>query len=262
MNRTLEQMIRAYTNRKQDNWDELLCYAELSYNNSRQSSTGHSPFYLNFGQNPVLPSTLIAAERSDDDVVAAAGGIAAVESLLVELRSTLVEVDAELHRAQEYQKKYADRHRRDVTFVVGDRVWLNAADINYDIGAHKLLDKYIGPFAVVQLVSPVAYKLELPPRLSRIHPVFHVSKLKKEITDGGKFPGRVQVTRPPPADKIDGEDAWYVERIINKRKTKKGAIEYLVKWEGYPEWESTWLPIANVKHARDAIHEYERSIRQ
>lgn len=259
LNRTLEQVLRAYTNRKQDNWDQLLCYAELSYNNSKQLSTGHSPFYLNFGQDPLLPSTLMS--RTDGDIADAAGGVAAVESLLLELRQTLVAVDADLHHAQEYQKKYADRHRRDVSFVVGDRVWLDTSDITFAVGAHKLLDKYIGPYAIVEVVSPVAYKLDLPQRLSRLHPVFHVSKLKKEVADAGKFPGRVQVDRPAPAAKIDGEDAWAVERIVDKRK-RKGRTEYLVKWENYPDTDNMWLPIANLREARDAIDQYEQHARR
>ena len=52
------------------------------------------------------------------------------------------------------------------------------------------------------------------------------------------------------------QDEWYVEKIINKR-TKKNRIEYLVKWEGYPEWESTWEPLSNLNHAKEAVAEYE-----
>jgi hypothetical protein len=259
LNRTLEQMLRAFTNRKQDNWCQLLCYAEMSYNNSKQLSTGRSPFYLNYGQDPVLPSTLMS--RTDGDIADAAGGIAAVESLLIDLRQTLVDVEADLRHAQEYQKKYADKRRRDVSYVVGDRVWLDTSDITFAAGAHKLLDKFIGPYKIIEIASPVAYKLELPPRLSRLHPVFHVSKLKREITDGGKFPDRVQVYRPAPIAKIDGDDAWAVERIIDKR-TRKNRVEYLVKWENYPDTDNMWLPIANLRGARDAIDEYEQSRRQ
>ncbi len=255
LNRTLEQMLRAYTNRKQDNWCELLCYAEMSYNNSKQLSTNRSPFFLTYGQDPLLPSTLMS--RSDSDIADAAGGVAAVEQLLVELRQTLVDVDADLHRAQEYQRKYADRNRRDVSYVVGDRVWLDTSDITFAVGTHKLLDKFIGPYPIVEVVSPVAYKLELPQRLSRLHPVFHVSKLKREVTDAGKFPGRVQVDRPAPAAKVDGEDAWAVERIVDKRK-RNGRVEYLVKWENYPDVDNMWLPIANLRAAREAIDEYEQ----
>src|SRR4051794_4629957 len=50
MNRSLEQILRAYTNEHQDNWDQLLPYAEIAYNNSKNSSTGYSPFYVNTGQ--------------------------------------------------------------------------------------------------------------------------------------------------------------------------------------------------------------------
>ena len=57
--------------------------------------------------------------------------------------------------------------------------------------------------------------------------------------------------------KLDGKDAWYVERIINKRIRNK-QVQYLVKWENYPEWESTWEPVSNVKHAIDAINDYEQ----
>ena len=84
-----------------------------------------------------------------------------------------------------------------------------------------------------------------------------MSKLKKEVTDAGKFPGRVQVDRPAPAAKIDGEDAWAVERIVDKRK-RKGRIEYLVKWENYPDTDNMWLPIANLREARYAIDQYEQ----
>ena len=65
------------------------------------------------------------------------------------------------------------------------------------------------------------------------------------------------IDRPAPAAKIDGEDAWAVERIVDKRK-RKGRIEYLVKWENYPDTDNMWLPIANLRAARDAIDQYEQ----
>ena len=49
MNRTLEEMIRTFVNHKQDNWDECLPAAEFAYNNSKQASTGFTPFYLDCG---------------------------------------------------------------------------------------------------------------------------------------------------------------------------------------------------------------------
>ena len=47
----------------------------------------------------------------------------------------------------------------------------------------KLSPRYIGPYEIVSKVGPVAYRLKLPPKLSRIHDTFHVSMLRKYIPD-------------------------------------------------------------------------------
>lgn len=256
MNRTLEQMLRAYTNKQQDNWDELLPYCEMAYNNSKSVSTGYSPFFLNYGQDMSLPSNLLS--DSAEQIVSNDGN-AAVETILTDLRETLVTVQSNLTKAQEYQKKYADQHRRHDTFKLNDRVLLDTSDITFTTGSKKLLDKYIGPYKIIEVISDVAYKLDLPIKF-RLHPVFHISKLKRAV-ETDKFPDRKQLNRPTPVMKLDGKDAWYVERIIGKRiRAKK--VQYLVKWEDYPEWESTWEPIQNVKHAQDAIDEYEQTDKQ
>ena len=256
MNRTLEQMLRVWTNKEQNNWDTLLPYCEMAYNNSKHISTGYSPFYLNYGQDMSLPANLLVTDSSsniESDIVS--DGNAAVEDIILSLRDTLVTVNNNLVKAQEYQKKYADKHRRHDTFQLNDRVLLDCSDITFTIGTKKLLDKYLGPYSITQVISDVAYKLDLQIRF-RIHPVFHISKLKRYV-ETNKFPDRKQVDRPAPVMKLDGKDAWYVERIINKRIRNK-QVQYLVKWENYPEWESTWEPVSNVKHAIDAINDYEQ----
>lgn len=175
-----------------------------------------------------------------------------------ELGETLKQVQTNLKDAQDYQKKYADLSRRHEEFNVGDRVLLDASDINFTTGTKKLLDKYIGPYTIKEKINELTYKLELPIRL-RIHDVFHISKLRR-VHETDVFPDRVQDNRPMPVVKIDGQDAWYVEKIVGKRKTKKNGIEYKVKWENFPEYESTWEPIKNLKEAKEAIQDYERQI--
>ena len=59
INQTLEEMIIAFVNHKQDNWDECLLVAEFAYNNSKQASTGFTPFYLDCGQHLITPSFLL-----------------------------------------------------------------------------------------------------------------------------------------------------------------------------------------------------------
>jgi hypothetical protein len=251
VNRTLEQMLRAFANAKQDNWCDLLPYAEIAYNNSKHTSTGYSPFYLNSGEEMVLPLSLREGRYTPDT------GNATVEEMLSELGNTLQLVQKNLLKAQEYQKKYADKNRRHEEYEIGDKVLLDAEDITFTAGSKKLLDKYIGPYTIVEKASHVVYKLDLPDKF-RIHPYFHVSKLRR-YKESDDFPDRVQNDRPAPVAKIGKDDAWYVEKVVGKRK-KGNKIEYLVKWEGYPDWENSWEPAAALKKdAGDAIAEYERN---
>jgi hypothetical protein len=84
--------------------------------------------------------------------------------------------------AQTRQKSYADKRRWDLPFEVGDFVYLKVSPMR---GTHrfkvkgKLAPRYVGPFKIVDRRGEVAYQLELPPQLSDVHDVFHVSQLKK-----------------------------------------------------------------------------------
>ena len=88
--------------------------------------------------------------------------------------------------AQNRQKIYADNRRRDLEFEVGDMVFLRISPWKgiLRFGKHgKLSPWYLGPFRIVDRIGEVAYRLELPSDLDRIHDVFHVSMLRKYIPD-------------------------------------------------------------------------------
>ena len=88
--------------------------------------------------------------------------------------------------AQDRQKSYADNRRRDLEFQVGDKVFLKISPWKGIIRfgrRGKLSPRYIGPYEVIDRVGDVAYRLELPPELSRIHNIFHVSMLRKYMLD-------------------------------------------------------------------------------
>ncbi|GKA73221.1 hypothetical protein Tco_0779437 [Tanacetum coccineum] len=87
-----------------------------------------------------------------------------------------------MQAAQDRQKSYADRKRKPMEYEVGDRVMLKVSSWKGVVRfgkRGKLNPRYVGPFRVLARVRKVAYKLELPKELSRVHHTFHVSNLKK-----------------------------------------------------------------------------------
>ncbi|GKB60088.1 hypothetical protein Tco_0916274 [Tanacetum coccineum] len=91
-----------------------------------------------------------------------------------------------MQAAQDRQKSYADRKRKPMEFEVGDRVMLKVSPWKGVVRfgkRGKLNPRYVGPFRVLAKVGKVAYRLELPQELSRVHHTFHVSNLKKCYAD-------------------------------------------------------------------------------
>jgi hypothetical protein len=84
--------------------------------------------------------------------------------------------------AQLRQKSYADHRRRELSFEVRDFVYLKVLPMRglrrFKVWG-KLAPRFIGPFKILEKGGEVAYQLELPPQLSDVHDVFHVSQLKK-----------------------------------------------------------------------------------
>ncbi|KAD2805328.1 hypothetical protein E3N88_38705 [Mikania micrantha] len=98
----------------------------------------------------------------------------------------LEQIKSRMKAAQDRQKSYADKRRRPIEFQVGDMVLLKVSPWKGLIRFRKhgkLSPRYIGPFKILARVGEVVYRLELPDELSKIHPTFHVSYLRKCLTD-------------------------------------------------------------------------------
>ena len=88
--------------------------------------------------------------------------------------------------AQDRYKSYADKRRRPLEFVVGDHVFLKVSPVKSVVRfgvKGKLNPRYIGPYEVLERIGPVAYRLALPPSLAGVHDVFHVSQLRKCLSN-------------------------------------------------------------------------------
>jgi transposase InsO family protein len=250
MNRTMEEMLRAYTNYQQNNWDELLPAVEFAYNNSKNLSTGFTPFEIDLGQHPNTPTTFAAGKQTN---------VAATDDFLLRWENIINLTKDNLRLAQERQQQYANKHRRELTFEEGDKVLVNAININDPVQTNrptrKLAPKFMGPYKIEKVISTTAYRLKLPSNL-KIHPVFHVSMLKpykENLTDFNR-------DLPPPPEIIPetNEEEYEVEIILDKKLVRRKPF-YLVKWKGYPLHDATWEPKENLTNAADMVTNFENS---
>nr|GFB41061.1 putative reverse transcriptase domain-containing protein [Tanacetum cinerariifolium] len=106
--------------------------------------------------------------------------------IIHETTEKIVQIKSRIQAAQDRQKSYADLKRKSMDFQVGDRVMLKVSPWKGVVRfgkRGKLNPRYIGPFKVLSKVRDVAYRLELPQQLSRVHNTFYVSNLKKCLSD-------------------------------------------------------------------------------
>ncbi|GJY77534.1 putative reverse transcriptase domain-containing protein [Tanacetum coccineum] len=106
--------------------------------------------------------------------------------LIHETTEKIVQIKQRIQAARDCQRSYADVRRKPLEFQVGDLVMLKVSPWKGVIRfgkRGKLNPRYIGPFKVLAKVGTITYRLELPQQLSRVHSTFHVSNLKKCLSD-------------------------------------------------------------------------------
>ncbi|XP_078433656.1 uncharacterized protein LOC144704943 [Wolffia australiana] len=162
-------------------------------------------------------------------------------------------------------KKYADQHRRDVEFQVSDMVLLKTntqmLKTKQAKQRHKgLVPRYDGLFEVVAKIEQVAYWLYIPRRLT-IHPIFHLSVLKKYILDS-KDAARNQPQHAPP--NVHAHFNQEVEVVLAKREIDRGGrrgcyhkIEYVIKWKNRLAESVTLERDSDLWQFEDLLQAYE-----
>nr|GEZ53467.1 RNA-directed DNA polymerase, eukaryota, reverse transcriptase zinc-binding domain protein [Tanacetum cinerariifolium] len=168
---TLEDMLRSCALEWTGNWDDYICLVEFAYNNSWHASIKYAPFEMLYGRKCCA---LICWDQVGERVIEG--------SEMIEVTNEKVVVaKVKLKEARTRQKSYADKHRRSIEFQPGDRVFLKVSPARgvrrFGIKG-KLSPRFIGPFEILDPVGEVSYRLALPPQLSHVHNVFHVSLLR------------------------------------------------------------------------------------
>ncbi|GKC34496.1 putative reverse transcriptase domain-containing protein [Tanacetum coccineum] len=148
---TLEDMLRACVIDFGNGWERHLPLIEFSYNNNYHASIKAAPFKSLYGQKCRSPVCWV--EVGDAQLT----GL----ELIHETTEKIIQIKQRIQAARDRQKSYTDVRHKPLEFQVGGRVML------------KVLAK----------VGTVAYRLEIPQQLSRVHSTFHVSNLKKCLSD-------------------------------------------------------------------------------
>nr|CAD1827328.1 unnamed protein product [Ananas comosus var. bracteatus] len=227
----LEDMLRACVLDFKGGWHSYLPMVEFAYNNSYQASIGMALFEALYGRkcrSPIHWSEVGERLEMGPDVVQEAE-----EKVRIARQRMLT--------AQSRQKSYADKRRRSLEFAVGDKVFLKVSPMRgvKRFGMRgKLSPRYVGPYEILDRVGPVAYRLALPPRLAGVHNVFHVSTLRKYVSN----PTHVLQYEPPELQEDMSYEEFPVRILAHKeRKLRNRAIAYVkVQWSNHAEREATW----------------------
>jgi hypothetical protein len=255
MNRLLEEVLRHYVAPAHDNWDELLPLAEFAINRATNASTQKSPFQVVYGYQPMTPldryyETLMSDADSDDVEAEGTEGTStarrrsapAVREAVRSYQAEFARIHKLLTQAQDRQKTQYDKKRRPAPqYQVGDKVYVDTKVLRVvTVGTPKFLQRWQGPYPITKVITGVhsqevtAVRLKLPDHW-RVHPTFHVSAVKP-------YPAHTRVADPPPPVTVDGYEEFLVEKILSHRLKgrNKDKLEYLVKWQGYPEEDNLW----------------------
>lgn len=246
--RTLENLMRPYVEDNPQEWSKRITALEFAANNLPNKSTGNTPFFLMYGQHPRILEKPAETTR-----------VYTAAETVEELRSTLETAKRHLGEAQERMRRTANKRRQEVEFEPGEKVLLSVKNLklkSQKMIPSKIRRRFVGPFTILHKVSSVAYTLDLPESW-RIHPTFHISKLKKFLSSE-KFTSEKFLSEKPPVGELDpetGELEYEVEAIIGERR-KGRRKEFEVKWLGYPSHENTWEPTNNLRNARELVEEF------
>ncbi|GJR08498.1 putative reverse transcriptase domain-containing protein [Tanacetum coccineum] len=165
-------MLRAYAIEFRKGWVNHLPLVEFSYNNSYHASIKAAPFELLYGRK--CRSHVCWAEVGEMQLTG--------PELVQEIIKKVIQIKQRMQVARDRQNSYTDLKRKPVEFQVGDKVMLKVSPWKEVVcfgKRGKLNPRYVRPFKVLERVGDVAYKLELPEELSRVHNTFHVSNMKK-----------------------------------------------------------------------------------
>ncbi|GJW17301.1 transposon ty3-G gag-pol polyprotein [Tanacetum coccineum] len=229
---TLEDMLRACALEWTGSWDEYLCLVEFAYNNSWHASIKAAPFELLYGRKCRAP---ICWDEVGERLIEGPE--------LIEITNEKVAVAKEkLKEARSRQKSYADKHRRDLEFQVGDRVFLKVSPFRgvkrFGIKG-KLSPRFISPFEILEHIGEVrtllALSLRSYPHVRRCHFMYFLRGYHYHPLHVASYPfDQIQ-----PDMSLSEEPESILDR--QERVMRNKVIPFVkILWKNHPEREATW----------------------
>ena len=245
---TLIQLLRCYSEERQDEWEQLLPLFQYALNDAYCEATGTTPFRVVLGRDPCSPFRFLTGEEIREVPL----GPLEMEA---ELSRRLMTVNDFVRRKQEaVAQRMQDRYNRtrvQLEFRAGDLVLLSTRSHPKLAGKRKQGRIRVGPYVVKGKRNVNAYVLEgLPPGIPSVQ---NVSFLFPYHTSPIRFTSRPVTAAAEPVN-VDGEIEWEVEEVSDFRQQKNGLRRYLVKWAGSPQRQ--WLPEEEMQHCTLAIRRY------
>nr|GEX38782.1 putative reverse transcriptase domain-containing protein [Tanacetum cinerariifolium] len=227
----LEDILRACVLDFRKGWDKHLPLVEFSYNNSYHTNIKAASFEALYGRK--FRSPVCWAEVGDRQLNG--------PEIIPETTEKIVQIKSRIQEARDHQKSFVDVRQKPLEFQVGDKVMLKVSPWKGVIHfgkRGKLNPCYIGPFKILARVGTVAYRLELLEQLSRVHSMFHISKLKKCMADE---PLAIPLDEIQVDDKLNfiEEPVEIIDREVKRLKESRILI-LKVGWNSRRGPEFTW----------------------
>jgi len=252
MNQQLETMLRAYVHADQKDWSKWLDVLQLAYNNTPHSSHKEAPAKLLLGFKPRSPSDLL-----HESGLEFTEGLPELRRRLTELTSHREAARDALKRSLDKQAYYYDRGRRQPNLKEGDEVLINPHSLELvDIKgkSRKLVQRKIGPFEVMEVLSPTTYRLRLPDTYP-MHPVVNIQHLTKYH----RSPDKSRKVLENPRDQLKSSEEYEVEKIVAERRRGSKTF-YLVRWKGYDAEDDSWQTARDLCNAPEIIRNWHRQL--